>query len=134
MKVLIALMVVASFWPCSVARADTIEFKNGNKIHGKAIVETAEVYGRKHLLLKPGKMRVIFKNGGWFEFDASTVKNVEANDLDEFEWRRAGHFIVPTKGGGTLEFIPGEVKLDPNVNGKVRLEVKTEVKIESTNP
>jgi len=134
MKVLIALLVVASFWLCSVAKADTIEFKSGNKIHGKAIVETTEVYGRKHLLLKPGRMRVVFKNGGWFEFAANTVKNIEANDLDEFEWRKEGHFIVPLKNGGTLEFTPGEVKSDPNVDGKIRLEVKAEVKIESTNP
>ena len=85
MKVLIALLVVL-FLPC-IAKADTITFENGNKIYGKAIAQTAEVYGRKHLLLKPGRVRVIFKNGGWFEFAASTVKYIEANDLDQFEIR-----------------------------------------------
>jgi hypothetical protein len=141
MKILVGLLV--SLWLCSIIKADTIYFKNGNKIHGKVLyggfinslnlIEVSDVYGRKHFI-KPGKMRVIFKDSSWLEFSTNTVKCAGIDDLNEFEWRREGHFIIPSKDRGTIEWTPGEVKPPSNADHTIKIEAKIQVKIESSNP
>lgn len=64
--------------------ADTIRFKNGYEIYGTAVLP-GEV---PSIPVKEGYIRVMFKNGGWFEFPATDVEFLIRDERDIFEERK----------------------------------------------